>query len=191
MPVGDVPKFKSIRLGNNAYQNKIAPAIGGRAFLEAIGFVEQENNEDPALVFTRKPDEHLVEALGALKEGQMLTLRTKEMREKDELNATKKYKYTLVRVRLPGNILIQGVFGCSKPFSNVPLFVASTLSSALVASEFSLRDAAGQFVEDENTSLVQLGHVSAALLHMVFTEPIEGVGDVVADEYLDQIRELE
>ncbi|CAL2039067.1 unnamed protein product [Caenorhabditis brenneri] len=215
----DVPKFKSIRLGNNAYQNKIAPAIGGRAFLEAIGFVEQENNGDPALVFTRKTDEHLVEALGALKEGQpkapkltpdffnlttaelkaeqepqverMLTLRTKEMREKDELNATKKYKYTLIRVRLPGNILIQGVFGCSKPFSNVPLFVASSLSSALVASEFSLRDAAGQFVEDENTSLVQLGHVSAALLHMVFTEPIEGVGDVVADEYLDQIRELE
>ncbi|EGT41823.1 hypothetical protein CAEBREN_00476 [Caenorhabditis brenneri] len=183
----DVPKFKSIRLGTNAYQNKIAPAIGGRAFLEAIGFVEQENNGDPALVFTRKTDEHLVEALGALKEGQvvpikvardlklfslkegqkpkapkltpdffnlttaelkaeqknkelqverMLTLRTKEMREKDELNATKKYKYTLIRVRLPGNILIQGVFGCSEPFSNVRLFVASTLSSALVASEF-------------------------------------------------------
>ncbi|EGT57003.1 hypothetical protein CAEBREN_10871 [Caenorhabditis brenneri] len=37
---------------------------------------------------------------------RMLTLRTKEMREKDELNATKKYKYTLIRVRLPGNILI-------------------------------------------------------------------------------------
>lgn len=238
----DVPKFKSIRLGNTAYQNKIAPTIGGRAFLEAIGFVEQENNGDPALVFTRKTDEHLVEALGALKEGQvvpikvardlqlfslkegqkpkapkltldffnlsaaelkaeqknkelqverMLTLRTKEMREKDEQNATKKYKYTLIRVRLPGNILIQGVFGCSEPFSNVRLFVASTLSSALVASEFTLRDATGQFVEDENTSLVQLGLVPAALLHMVFTEPIEGAGDVVADEYLDMIRELE
>ena len=40
----------------------------------------------------------------------MLTLRTKEMREKDELNATKKYKYTLIRVRLPGNILIQVFF---------------------------------------------------------------------------------
>ena len=74
MPVGDVPKFKSIRLGNNAYQN-IAPAIGGRAFLEAIGFVEQENNGDPALVFTRKTDEHLVEALGALKEGQVVPIK--------------------------------------------------------------------------------------------------------------------
>ncbi|EGT41754.1 hypothetical protein CAEBREN_01497 [Caenorhabditis brenneri] len=187
----DKPKFKSIRLGTNAYQNKIAPAIGGRAFLEAIGFVEQENNGNPALVFTRQTDEHLVEALVALKEGQMLTLRTEEMREKDELNATKKYKYTLIRVRLPGNILIQGVFGCSEPFSNVRLFVTSTLSSALVASELTLRDATGQFVEDENTSLVQLGLVPAALLHMVFTEPIEGAGDVVADEYLDQIRELE
>ncbi|CAL2044120.1 unnamed protein product [Caenorhabditis brenneri] len=122
---------------------------------------------------------------------RMLTLRSKEMREKDELNATKKYKYTLIRVRLPGNILIQSVFGCSEPFSNVRLFVASTLSSALVASEFTLRDATGQFVEDENTSLVQLGLVPAALLHMVFTEPIEGAGDVVADEYLDQILELE
>lgn len=236
------PKFRSVRLANNAYNNKIAPTTGGRTFMEAIGFEEQTKDGEQILVFTRQSDEHLVEAISALKdiqvipikvarnlqlfslkEGQkpkapvitpdffnlttaelkaeqknkemqverMLTLRTKEMRQKDEQNASKTYKYTLIRVRLPGNILMQGVFGCHEPFSAVRVFVSSTLSSSLIASEFTLRDAAGQFVEDESTSLAQLGLAPAALLHLDFTEPIEGVGNIVADEYVELIRELE
>lgn len=235
-------KYKSIRVGNKAFQEKVAPVVGGRTFLEAVGFTERTDNGEQFLTFTRATDTHLVEALGALRDGQavpikvarnlelfklkegqkpkapkltddfynlstaelkaeqknkelqvekMLALRTKEMRLKDDQVSNYRYKYTLIRVRLPGNILMQGVFGCQEPFSAVRVFVASALSSALVASEFSLRDAAGQRVDDEGASLAQLSLAPAALLHLVFAENVADDVDIVAKEFADKICELE
>nr|pir protein H06H21.6 [imported] - Caenorhabditis elegans [Caenorhabditis elegans] len=122
---------------------------------------------------------------------RMLTLRTKEMRQKDEQMTNYRYKYTLIRVRLPGNLLMQGVFGCHEPFSAVRVFVASTLSDALSTSEFTLRDAASQLVEDESASLAQLSLAPAALLHVVFAENLSDYGQIVADEHIEIIQELE
>lgn len=237
-----IPKFRTIRLSNKAYNEKIAPAFGGRAFMEAIGFVEKSNGEEQCLIFSKPNDDHLPEALDALRNGQgvpikvarnlelfmlkegqkpkapalsadfynlsaaeikaeqknktmqvdkMLTLRTKDMKKKDETVSNYRYKYTLIRVRLPGNLLMQGVFGCYEPFSAVRQFVASALSDALAVSEFSLRDAAGQFVEDETTNLAQLSLAPAALLHIVFTDNVTGPEGIIADEYVELIRELE
>uniref|UniRef100_A0A1I7TC82 UBX domain-containing protein n=2 Tax=Caenorhabditis tropicalis TaxID=1561998 RepID=A0A1I7TC82_9PELO len=237
-----VEKFVNIRLGNKAYQERIAPAVGAREFLEAIGFTPKTDNGEAYLVFTKSSDAHLVEAIGALREGQsvpikvarnlevfrlkpgqqpkapklgpeffnrttaelkaeqknreiqverMLTLRTKEMRQKDEQLANYSYKYTMIRVRLPGNYLIQGVFGCHEPFSAVRLFVSSALSPSLATAEFTLRDAVSQMVEDENLSLAQLSLAPAALLHLILADTNIDEGDVIADEYVERIRELE
>lgn len=236
-------KYKSIRLANKAYNERVASVVGGRAFLEAVGFTEKFEGGESFLVFTKESDTHLVEALEMLKDGQavpikvarnlelftlkegqkptaprladdfynlsaaevkaeqkkkemqvdrMLTLRTKEMREKDEKTSNSRYKYTLIRVRLPGNILIQGVFGCYEPFSAVRVFVASVLSDALATSEFTLRDALGQQADDESASLAQLSLAPAALLHLTLAESSTGYdGNIVADDYVELIRELD
>lgn len=88
-------------------------------------------------------------------------------------------------------LFFQGVFGCHEPFSAVRVFVASTLSDALSTSEFTLRDAASQLVEDESASLAQLSLAPAALLHVVFAENLSDYGQIVADEHIEIIQELE
>ncbi|CAI2350440.1 unnamed protein product [Caenorhabditis sp. 36 PRJEB53466] len=235
-------KYKRIRLSNPKMQTNVLATVGGRAFLESVGFEEQSVNGEPHLVYTRSDDVHLVHALEVLKDGEpvpikvarnmelfvlregqqprapklaadffnlsatelkaeqkakemqverMLTLRTKEMRQKDEQLSNYRYKYTLIRVRVPGNVLIQGVFGCHEPFSAVRVFIASALSAAHATSEFSLRDAVGQLVEDESATLAQLSLAPAALLHLVFAQiPTETEG-IIADEYIHLIKELE
>ncbi|EFO99040.1 CRE-UBXN-6 protein [Caenorhabditis remanei] len=237
-----IPKYRTIRLSNKTYNEKIAAAVGGRKFMEAIGFVEKSNGEEQCLIFSKPNDDHLPEALDALRNGQgvpikvarnlelfmlkegqkpkapalsadfynlspaeikaeqknktlqvdrMLTLRTKDMKKKDETVSNYRYKYTLIRVRLPGNLLMQGVFGCYEPFSAVRQFVASVLSDSLAVSEFTLRDATGQSVEDETTNLAQLSLAPAALLHLTFSDNITGPEGIVADEYVELIRELD
>lgn len=68
-------KYKSIRLGNKAFQERVASVVGGRAFLEAVGFTEKSEGEDKFLVFTKPSDVHLVEALEALKDGQAVPIK--------------------------------------------------------------------------------------------------------------------
>lgn len=52
-----------------------------------------------------------------------LMLRTKAMREKDELKELRRYKYTLIRIRFPDGILLQGTFSVYDKFSEVYNFV--------------------------------------------------------------------
>lgn len=237
------PKFTSIRLTNKAFQERVAATIGGREFLEAVGFTYRRDGEGVEfLTFSRQDDAHLVEALSALNEGQavpikvarnrelfrlkegqkpkapklsndfynlstaelkaeqknrenelekLMTLRTKDMRMKDEQLTNYRYKYTLIRVRLPGNVMVQGVFGCYEPFSEVRLFVSSTLSASLAASEFNLKDAGQQLLDDESATLAQLGLAPAALLHLTFIGNAEFEDSIVADEYVEHIQELD
>uniref|UniRef100_A0A8R1HWI5 UBX domain-containing protein n=2 Tax=Caenorhabditis japonica TaxID=281687 RepID=A0A8R1HWI5_CAEJA len=235
-------KFKKIRLSNKAFQDRVNSAIGGRSFLEAVGFTEQTEGDEQFLVFTRESDTHLVEALDALRNGEavpikvarnmellklkqgqkpkapkladefynlsaaelkseqrakeqqvekMLTLRTKEMRQKDEQLTSYRYKYTLIRIRLPGNILLQGVFGCQEPFSAVRGFVAGALNPNFAAAEFNFHDGIGQVVDDESATLAQLSLAPAALLHIVLAENPADDELIVADEYVSMIQELE
>ena len=56
-------------------------------------------------------------------------LMTKAMREKAELKEIKKYRYTLIRVRFPDGIILQGTFAVYEHFSKVMEFVRETLTN--------------------------------------------------------------
>ncbi|VDM53203.1 unnamed protein product [Angiostrongylus costaricensis] len=114
---------------------------------------------------------------------KMLTLRTREMREKDAKQRQYSYKYTLVRIRLPDRYVLQGTFGCYEPFSSVQEFVAEHLSNA--ASLFSLCDPGrgSEPIADLTKSLAELGLAPAVVLHLDFDEPIDGPS--LAQKYID------
>ncbi|ULT93775.1 hypothetical protein L3Y34_003337 [Caenorhabditis briggsae] len=236
-------KYKTIRLTNEAILTRVINPVGGRAFLEAVGFMERTNSEGvPQMVFDRETDFHLIEALEALRNGQavpikvsrnlevfklklgqevkapkvpdafynlsaaeikaeqknkskevesMLTLRTKEMRQRDEKSSNNKYKYTAIRVRLPGNLAVQGVFNVFEPFSAVREFVASVLSDAVAASEFRLYDRIKQHVDDESVALVELGLVPSAYLHLTFLDNIDESTEILAPNHLERLHDLQ
>ncbi|CAD6194600.1 unnamed protein product [Caenorhabditis auriculariae] len=113
---------------------------------------------------------------------RMLTLRTKEMRLKDDQLRNYKYKYTLIRVRIPGNFLLQGVFGCHEPVCAVRLFVANVLSEEASCCEFTLRDAAGSALDDDSASIADYGLAPAAVLHF-------DIAPIAHDILRDDIRD--
>lgn len=120
---------------------------------------------------------------------QMMMLRTKEMRKKDETLRNYRYKYTLIRIRFPGNILVQGVFGCYEPFSAVRMMVASILSDEAQCSEFTLRDVGGNSVDDETQCLAEYGLAPAATLHISFSTAL--TESPLSEEALEKVEPLE
>ncbi|CAP30775.2 Protein CBR-UBXN-6 [Caenorhabditis briggsae] len=69
-------KYKTIRLTNEAILTRVINPVGGRAFLEAVGFMERTNSEGvPQMVFDRETDFHLIEALEALRNGQAVPIK--------------------------------------------------------------------------------------------------------------------
>ncbi|WKY06240.1 hypothetical protein Q1695_006440 [Nippostrongylus brasiliensis] len=105
---------------------------------------------------------------------RMLTLRTREMREKDEKQRQYTYKYTLIRIRLPDRYVLQGVFGCHEPLSAVREYTAKHLSNQ--AALFSLYNPCrgSEPLVDETKSLAALGLAPAVVLHFEFDEPSDG-----------------
>ncbi|VDO73186.1 unnamed protein product [Heligmosomoides polygyrus] len=105
---------------------------------------------------------------------RMLTIRTREMRERDEKQRQYSYKYTLLRVRLPDRYVLQGTFGCYEPFSAVREFISQHLSNQ--AALFSLYNPikGSEPLTDETKSLAALGLAPAAVLHLDWDEPIAG-----------------
>lgn len=122
---------------------------------------------------------------------KMLTLRTKEMRDRDAKLTNTKYRYTAIRVRLPGNFAVQGTFSVYEPFSAVREFVSGTLSAAVAAYEFRLHDRIQQHVDDETVSLLELGLVPSAYLHLTFLENVNNSVEIIAEEHLGLVHDLE
>lgn len=61
----------------------------------------------------------------AIERGQML--RTKAMRERDENQRVRKYKFSLIRIKFPDNLILQGTFSIHESFQNVVNFVSENL----------------------------------------------------------------
>lgn len=89
-------------------------------------------------------------------------LRTKAMREREEKREMRKYNYTLLRVRLPDGLLIQGTFYARERISALMEFVRAVLENDWMP--FELLGPGGQKFEDENTPFNECGLVPAALL---------------------------
>ncbi|XP_069505470.1 UBX domain-containing protein 6 isoform X2 [Ambystoma mexicanum] len=124
-------------------------------------------------------------------------LRTKAMREKEEKREMRKYNYTLLRVRLPDGLILQGTFYAREKMSALMEFVRSTLENDWMP--FELLGPGGLKLEDENTPFNECGLVPAALLTFQWDtgviKDIEAAGaqsnvNVLKPEHLAHIQTL-
>lgn len=93
-------------------------------------------------------------------------LRTKEMREKDRIRELRRYRYCLIRIRFPNEVLLQGTFRANEKFSTVRAFVAECLEHDWIP--FSLSDQLGSKLDEENSTVAELGLAPASLLQFAY-----------------------
>lgn len=75
-------------------------------------------------------------------------LKTKAMRERDELRYIQRYKFALIRVRFPDGVYLQGTFSVYDKLEQVYEFVRSCLNNESL--EFKLMSPLGtKWEEDE------------------------------------------
>ncbi|XP_013885839.1 UBX domain-containing protein 6 [Austrofundulus limnaeus] len=99
-------------------------------------------------------------------------LRTKAMREKEEQRQRKKYNYTLLRVRLPDDNLLQGTFYAWDQLSVLFEFVRESLVDCW--QPFKLIAPGGQTLqESEKVSFVESNLVPAALLTFAWVAAVQ------------------
>ncbi|XP_063402602.1 UBX domain-containing protein 6-like [Mytilus trossulus] len=97
-------------------------------------------------------------------------LRTKAMRERDEMKELRKYRFTLVRVRLPDGILIQGIFKANEKLSCLYDFIRSSLENDWMP--FILQTSNGSKLTEETKTMAELGLCPAVVLHFVWDESV-------------------
>ncbi|EFB25358.1 hypothetical protein PANDA_018468, partial [Ailuropoda melanoleuca] len=94
---------------------------------------------------------------------RLSVLRTKAMREREEQRETRKYTYTLLRVRLPDGCLLQGTFYARERVAALYAFVREALQSDWLP--FDLLASGGQRLsEEESLAFNECGLVPSALL---------------------------
>ncbi|KAJ2944929.1 hypothetical protein O0L34_g1824 [Tuta absoluta] len=103
----------------------------------------------------------------AIEKSQML--RTKAMREKDEVREMRKYKFAIIRVRFPDGILLQGTFSVYERYTEVHEFVKENLEHSELP--FILNHPTGHKLnidEDANKTLIDLRLVPATVLNFAW-----------------------
>ncbi|XP_066287477.1 UBX domain-containing protein 6-like [Branchiostoma lanceolatum] len=105
-------------------------------------------------------------------------LRTKAMREREEQQNLRRYNFTLIRVRFPDNVLLQGVFRAQEKLSALVQFVRDALVSDWLP--FVLSSATGQRLEEEEVSFAELGLVPAAVVNFTWDPSI--MADIAAQQ---------
>ncbi|CAH2239673.1 jg12449 [Pararge aegeria aegeria] len=92
-------------------------------------------------------------------------LRTKAMREKDEIREMRKYKFAIIRIRFPDGILLQGTFSIYERYQDIHEFVQENLEHS--GLPFVLNTPTGHKLieeEDANKTLIDLRLVPATVL---------------------------
>ncbi|XP_043667489.1 UBX domain-containing protein 6 [Vespula pensylvanica] len=99
-------------------------------------------------------------------------LRTKAMREKDEERELRRYRFTLIRIRFPDNIILQGTFSVHDKYKEVVEFVKENLINADIPFLLLL---VGQKIRenDYDKTLLELRLIPACLLKFSY-EGVEG-----------------
>lgn len=111
-------------------------------------------------------------------------LKTKAMREREEKQEMKKYKYTVLRVRFPDGYILQGLFYPQERLSVLFDFIRQHLQNEWLP--FGLISPSGQKLEDEPLPLSECGLVPSALLTFRWDEAV--LADVkAADGYEAEI----
>lgn len=124
----------------------------------------------------------------ALEDAQIL--KTKAMREKEELRTLNRYKFTLIRVRFPNGCFLQGTFNVYEKLSQVYEFVQSCLMHE--ASEFVLISPTEQrFTEaDFDKSLYDLKLVPTILFNFSYENESQQLSDYLKEELMLLIQSI-
>lgn len=128
----------------------------------------------------------------AVKEMGMLV--TKEMRERERLKGLRKYRYAVIRVRLPDEFMVQGTFKAWESFGEVRLMMSEMMADGSVC--FKLASRLGCLIDEDDKSLAELNLVPASLLMLTFeagsgcSSRSSGGGSVLKKEYRDQAEQM-
>lgn len=98
-------------------------------------------------------------------------LRTKAMREKEEIRERKKYRFCLIRIRFPDGLVLQGTFSVYEKFKLVYDFVGDNLEHPLPFLLCDTCPGGQQRLEAEaarDASLMDLGLVPTAVLNFAW-----------------------
>ncbi|XP_076629682.1 GDI interacting protein 3 isoform X2 [Colletes latitarsis] len=101
-------------------------------------------------------------------------LRTKRMREKDAEERHRKYKFSLIRIKFPDDIILQGTFSVNEKYINVVEFVHENLANS--ERLFCLKRLAGETFNDEcfDKTLLELELFPTVLLVFALKGKSEG-----------------
>lgn len=118
----------------------------------------------------------------ALEQAQIL--KTKAMREKEELRTMNRYKFSLIRVRFPNGVYLQGTFNVYEKLSQVYEFVQSCLMHE--AAEFALILPTGQrFADDDHDkSLYDLRLVPTIVFNFNYENESHQLKDFLKEELM-------
>lgn len=118
----------------------------------------------------------------ALEQAQIL--KTKAMREKEELRIINRYKFSLIRVRFPNGVYLQGTFNVYEKLAQVYEFVQSCLMHE--AAEFALISPTGQRYSDEDhdKSLYDLRLVPTIVFNFNYENESRELKDFLKEELM-------
>lgn len=138
----------------------------------------------------QKRKQEAVESLGML--------RTKAMREREERRELLKYRFTLIRVRLPDGNLLQGTFKAVEKLPALKEFVRENLVNDWMP--FHIVTQTGSKLDDENKSLAEYGLTPAAVVNFEWDKTVMNEvaaqqstsqqGAVLKPEIMAQIQEI-
>lgn len=96
-------------------------------------------------------------------------LRTKAMRERDEKRELRRYRYTMIRIRFPDSVVLQGTFKAQEKLSDLRKFVQDNLRLDWIP--FNLVNPTGHRLEQDST-LIELGLAPTAVVNFIVDEDI-------------------
>lgn len=119
-------------------------------------------------------------------------LRTKEMREKPV--KSKKYHYTIIRVRFPDGHILQGTFGVHEKYAEVRKLVGDSIN--VDWAPYVLKTPTGQVLEKDNDTLISLSLVPSVVLNLTWIAEVhaqleeQGIRLGLKADLLDKIEVL-
>ncbi|KAG0722307.1 UBX domain-containing protein 6 [Chionoecetes opilio] len=128
--------------------------------------------ELPAEFFCLTADElkkEMQNRAAAVERSQMLM--TKAMRERVEVREMRKYRFSLIRVRFPNGLILQGTFGVHEKFEEVIKFVQENLVNDW--RPFFLSISGGGKVTEESQNLVELRLVPAVVFNFEWDPDVQ------------------
>uniref|UniRef100_T1I3V8 UBX domain-containing protein n=2 Tax=Rhodnius prolixus TaxID=13249 RepID=T1I3V8_RHOPR len=148
-----------------------------------------EKIEFPDEFFVRTPDEIKREQIRKtenLRDSQRL--KTKSMREKEKNNKSLNYRYSLIRIRLPDGLYLQGTFGIYERLCVVKEFVRECIDDSI--GSFKLTTAFGNHLTDADNekTLDDLNLAPAVILIFISTTPYSANRSILKPRLLSNIK---